>query len=650
MNLFILIMLIPLSFADSPPSCGELGTILQDFEKELNQKTINHKNCKPEIYKELITSAPKITDPEFLSDKACQELSTIETQLEHAKLELAVLNGIEKLKDSIGDAKEDTRTSNLTDARESGMSFVSSLNTAASLETLLNTNDTDKNQTPFVAKLKAFPADQRSTEEHLKERLKELCKDRSKTEFDACNPKFFKPGTKAAEELLNLINTSEPNPRTIASWKKNLTIKKKNAAADEAGYSFNQMQAELGGAFEAIDKKTVMSKEHLKAIQRLDDFESVPDSWVDVAVIKDLASEKIASDRFFLVIGDAKTRQQYDISTRVELSDLEKANCSQAKKNFNEVQKCMSALKTALPKITDQMVKSKLEDFLPALETSVNYANKLGEKEASCLQEITTKEKLTSTCYADFNKDLASLQDKIIQLNLVKEKIGSENMELLKYRNLALQKWGAQKCGNTPTSMDMCEDESIFSKEASMTVSESMNIALIFSRSEEHKTLAEKEAEELCDAVGRKPNKVHDRLCAFFNDTTEDTLQTKNAPEKEPDSPYVSAPDGRHVQNNLKDAWIAGGVGMVNTILPFFMPKPKPLPFVNPYPSNYSPYVRGNGMMMSTADTIVFNARYYGAYGYYMPTPGYAPGTAFPTATPYTPISASGGSYFNAYR
>lgn len=662
MNLFLLFLFIPLSFAGSPPNCGDLGKYLEGFEAELNKKAINQ--CKPELYKTLVKDIP-VKDPEFLNEKVCQSLSTIETQLENAKLELAVLNGIEKLKETIKVEKEKAEGPNAVPARVAAMSFVASLNTAQSLEVLLATNADGENGKPFAQLLKEFPEDKRATQKDLSDRLAELCKERDKNEQDACNTKLFKPGPEAAAELLNLLKTSDPKPETIESWKKMLAIKKKNPAeGEDDSYSFNSMQATLSEAFDRIDKKEVMSKAHIAAIKSLDDFESKPGfSFIeDIADLKNQKKVKIASDKFFLLMGDAKLRQQYEAQSKMSvvwndvrgsitgLTDSEAADCSNAKSLFALVEVCASAIERVLPTITNQDVKSRLTNFIPAIKSSVNYANSLHNKEAACRAEIQSSEKVTEACFADFNRDLATVQDKILQLNLVKDKIGSENMELMKYRNFALEKWGQNKnCGRQETTMDFCEDEKIISKNASMTYSDTMKIALMFTQSDEAKTKAETEAEELCDAradeAPKKPNKTLDHLCAFFNDTTSDIVETDNANKDQTDI-NLTAPDGGNTEAKIRDAWIQGGTDVLKSVLNGLMPRTTP-PVQYPYPYNYGPY-NGGTPPMGIADSILFNARYHGSYGFYMPTPGYTPGTAFaaPAMSSYSSVGNMGGKYF----
>lgn len=666
MNLFLALLFIPLSFAGSPPNCGDLGRYLEGYEKDLHKKSASE--CrKPDFYKTLIKDIP-VKDPEFLKGKECQDLSMIETQIEQAKIQLAVMNGIDKLKNDIAKSKESASGPNAVPARVAGMTFVASLNTAQSLEVLLATNADGENGKSFVQLLKEFPEDKRVTQKDLSDRLAELCKDRDKNEQDACNTKLFKPGPEAAAELLNLIKSSDPKPETIASWKRMLAIKKKNPAeGEEPEYSFNSMQADLNEAFAAIDSKEVMTKKHLAAIAKLDDFESAPGlSFVeDIAALKDMKKAKIASDKFFLLMGDAKMRQQYEVQSKLSvvweevkdkvpgLTDSEKADCSNSKSNFNVVAGCLTALKRVNKDITDKNmdVKSKLQDFGADLQTSVDYANSLHEKEAVCRREITEKEEVTEACYLDFNRDQATLQDKILQLNLVKDKIGSENMNLMKLRNFALQKWGSQNCDTVGTPMDFCEDETVISKNASMTVSDTMKIALIFTNSEKAKTDAEKEAEVICDARAdeerKTPNKTLDHMCEFFNDTTSDIVETDNKPDQDVTDVNLTPPDGGNTEAKIRDAWIQGGSDILKSVLGGLMPRTQP-PVQYPYPYNYGPF-NGGTPPMGIADSIMFNARYHGSYGFYMPTPGYTPGTAFPSSpamSSYSSVGNMGGKYF----
>lgn len=656
MVLLLFLILIPLSFAGSPPNCGELGNILQSYEKDLQKKFIT--DCGKIDYKTLIQDIP-VKDPEFLNGKMCSDLATIETQLEQLKLEEAVLTGINQLKNSVAQAKESTEKSTGAAQRVAGMSFVSSLNTAQSLEVLLQTTTDDG--TPFIQKLKAFPENQRLTQKDLSDRLVEICKASDKAhlnnkhviDVDACNPNVFKPNPDAAKEILGLIKNSDPSIEQISKWQKMLSIRRKNAGPDDLAYSFNDMQNELSGAFATLDSKDVLSKGHLEAIKKLDDFENVPGfSFVeDLSAIKDQKKAKVASDKFFLLMGDAKLRQQYEVQSKLsivyddlkdilpDLTESQKADCSNAKSLYKIARSCYQHLADAQGKLTGD-AKANLGRFLPAIKTAIDYADALENKETTCKDELKTKDVLSESCYAEFNRDHASVQDKILQLNLLKDKIGAENIELMKFRNFALLKWGTQKCQSLSSPMDLCEENTLITKEAMLTFSDALKIAVVFSPKPE----AEEEAEKICDE-DRKFKKQEERLCEFFNDTTSDIVRP--AKKEDFEGPVV-APSGGHEEAQIRDAWIQGGSSLLTDVLRHYVNKQYTQSYTNPYPYNYSPWNNGQ-RPMGISDTILFNARYHGAYGFYMPTPGYQPYSAFGNASlvsPYKAVSATGNKYF----
>jgi hypothetical protein len=651
MNLFILMLFIPLSFAGSPPKCKELGNILEGFESKLQKDSI--KDCSPDLYKTLVKNVP-VNDPEFLKGKVCQELSTVEAQLGQLKTELAVMNGIHKLVSTVKDAKTKASAKKVDVAQVNAHTFVVSLNTAQSLEVLLQSKTEDGK--PFMRALKEFDSNKLLNENDLKDRVSEICKGHQKSDVDACNTNVFNPGSEAATELIGMIKNSNPNDKQIAAWQKQLAIKRKDPKSDKGDYTFTAMQSELSNAFKKIDNKEVMSKQHLSAIEKLDDFEfdNKFNFVEDISKLKDQKKIKAASDKFFLLMGDAKNRQQYEVQSKVsivwedvkssipELNDEQRQQCSRAKSSYSDAALCIASLDKAAPNVTEPLARPKLREVLPALQTSVTYISNLEDKEIACREEIKNKEEVTEACYAQFNRDRAKLQDQILQLNIVKEKIGAQNVELMKLRNFALQKWTTQKCQSTNSVMDFCEDLGVITKDVSLTISDTMNIAIMFSPSEKAATEAEKEAKVVCDN-DRKKMKSEDDICEFFYDSTSNKVERKPVPVV--DGPIL-APDGGNADMKIRDAWIQGAGNILQSVLPQYL-NSQFAPVQNPYPYNYSPY--NNGMpLMSTADALVFNARYYGGYGYYTPTPGYQPYTAFgaSTASAYTPLSIPSTRYF----
>jgi hypothetical protein len=658
MNLFILMLLIPLSFAGSPPNCGELGKILEGYETRLQRDGI--KDCKPDLYKAILQDR-KVVDPEFLKGKVCQDLTTIESQVSQLRLELAVMNGIHKLVETVKDAKEKSSSKKEDVAAANARTFVVSLNTAQSLEVLLQSATAEGKL--MMSGLKEFDKTKLMSKDDLIDRVKELCKNNPKNAEDACNPALFNPSKEAAEELISMVRNSNPDQKQIAAWQGQLAIKRKNAKPNDKGYTFTAMQNELGGAFSNLDSKDVMTKNQLASIQKLDDFEmnSSFNFVQDISKIKDQKKVKAASDKFFLLMGDAKRRQQFEVQSKLSLvwedvknhvpnlTGAEQARCSNGKNSYDDAAFCIASLKKAAPNVTEPLARPKLNDVLPALETSVNYINKLGQKETSCREEIKSKDEITTACFAEFNRDRAKLQDQILQLNIVKDKIGAQNVTNMAFRNLALQKWSAQKCNFATSTMDMCEDESALPKDLHLALGDAMKIAVVFTQSEKERTEAEKKAEAICDDDERKQTAVEERMCQFFNDTTSNIVQTTGPTKNKDDVDGPMAPKdaGKNDNDKIRDAWIQGGANILGSLLPAYLQNPNSA--VSPYPYNYSP--TGITGPMGISDTILTNARYYGAYGYYMPTPGYQPYTAFglnsAAASSYKPVSTIPSRYFS---
>jgi hypothetical protein len=175
-----------------------------------------------------------------------------------------------------------------------------------------------------------------------------------------------------------------------------------------------------------------------------------------------------------------------------------------------------------------------------------------------------------------------------------------------------------------------------------MTMSDSMSVAVMFNPKPEEEVNTK--AKELCDDEKKKKRKSEERLCEFFDDTTPNVV-TKN--EDNTDGP-VTAPDGGHAEAKIRDAWLQGGANLLAQGLSTYLQRNMtPPPVVNPYPYNYAPY-SGGGNGMGIADSIMFNARYQGAYGFYMPTQGLPPGHAFPSSSMsgYQALSGGGSKYF----
>lgn len=644
MNIFLIFLFIPLSFAASAPSCGELATILQNYEKDIYRKTI--KDCNSTSVVQIVgeENQSSLNDQNFLEGKRCSDSGQIEADLENLKAELAILDGIDKLKAEIAASKK-------VATRDAAHTFVESLNTAQSFEVLLDTKDKENNS--ILNKLKD------ATYDTFSSRVTDFCKDLEKNKIDACHPDVFKPTPVAINEILTLVNgASSLDDNQITKWKAALAIKRKNAKPEDSPYSFHIMQTEMKEAFAALDKKDgILSKEHIKAIKRLDDFEDLPQGLgfvEDVNLIKTKEKLRIESNKFLFLTGDTLKRQEMNVESKLSIllnsyySEFEAAgvspeNCIDVKNNFEASKTCIQSIQKEKNKITDAEIKNKLD----ALSATLTYHEKVSNMRKSCEEELKKSQSMSEDCFKSVSADKAKIQDQIFQLHLLKDKIAAENGNMMIYRNFALNKWN-EDCSKNNIVISEIEDcdDTFISKNVSMIVTDSMNIAMMFIPKNTEETENATKVQDLCDDENLTKTTVEDKLCAFFDDTNSDIIVTKN--DTHPDGP-VEAPDGGHNKAAMKDALLGGTANILSTVLSGIMQnKNTPPPGVNPYPYNYAPY-NGGKPAIGIADSILFNARAQGAYGFYSPTPGYAPGAAFSPIpmTNYRAANVGTSRYFN---
>lgn len=651
MSLFLIFFLIPFSFANGE-LCSQLSRILTDYEKDLSKSAIQ--KCTDVKISDLTQGHVGLPeDLSWMEERKCSSLAGIESELERLKAQLSVANGIEKLKLTLSESQKNASQGN----REAGMTFVSSLNTAQSLEVLLKTVSSDNK--PILQKLKGYASDdKRKNLQDLIAIVTADCKGRPVNEDNACNKNLFNPDEEAATEILSMVQKPVVDEDQVKKWQDMLAIQKDNTDPENAAWSFTEMQSELQDAFAAIDKNEIMSRDHLNAIKRLDKFTHVKGfSFVEnLATIKDQKKTKILSDKLFVLMGDAKLRQQYEVRSKLSvtwenykhlLKDVKPEtvqSCEGAKFDYKSAKVCYEALKNESKNITDADLKDVL---LPSIASSIIYVEDLENSEIKCSADFKNTGLMPESCYDKVGAVPSDLQQKIRQLNILKAKIGDENLDKMTYRNFALKMW-ADKCPTQKSIMDQCDltDDYAISKNALLAVKDTLAVAIVF----EPKPEAEKKAEELCEDESKKKRKNFEEvLCKFF-EKTEIVVETNNG-DKGEGNPPVNAPDGKHQAAVNRDRYIDAGTGLLTDVLSSVMNYkfgPQNNTPVNPYPYNYSPYNYGNPPI-GIADSIMFNARFHGAYGFYMPTPGYQPYTAFGASSnlsAYKPLPATNSRYF----
>lgn len=660
MKVLILFLLIPLTaLADTPPSCEKLAQILRDYEVGeggLQKKFVGSPGNTCQNLKISDLGDENLVNDKSLFEKyRCSSLSVIEAELENLKNQEAVLAGIDKLKASIQASQQETGSANQQVAREAGMSFVSSLNTAQSFEVLLQSQT--KGGSPFLTELKKFPEADRNTPEKFAAKIQELCKDVPTDQaLNACDKSHFSPNADAIRELNALLAQTEPTASQIDSWKGMMRIRKKDVAeGEEATYSFTEMQGEIGSVLAKLESGAQLEKSDLATIQRLNKFENAPGlSFVeDLGLAKNKFKNQLASDRFSFLMGDAKKRQEYEVQSKISiawaevkttnLSENEINACESAKGDYQSAMACITVLEKMASEQLQGDAKNHLLELLAPVNASIAYHNKLDSVSKNCLAQLKTTKTMPENCFDEINKDKAKLQEDILSLNLIKDRIGAENQDNMKFRNFALYKWETQKCGVIDTNIDFCEAGVGIAKEAKVLASNMLDIALVF----EPKPDAETVVMDLCDDSNRTLKSREEELCKFFNDTTSNVVETDNAPKADPSDSTVT-PGTR--EGKEREAWLGGlRTGLDAIAQQLIQQRRSNLPpAVSPYPFNYAPY--GGGKPMGIADSILFNARFQGAYGFYMPTAGYTPGTAFGSSasaiTPYKAASVGGSSYF----
>jgi hypothetical protein len=647
MNFLILLFLIPFASALTAPGCGELPGIAQEMEKDLLNKSITPvEACTKLSLPSLVSKEVTGGDVDFFDEYKCSNLAVIEAKVSQLENELALLEGFEKLKIEIAEEKKNTASSNLKSASASGRKFVDALGTAQTLDTLLSSFNKDGEN--FLMKLQTIPLEKRDSPEKFQETLKALCKNEGSTPPAPCQLGFA-PSASTVNDINELIK-GEINDLSLQEWQSAMAIQKK----DGSTYSFYQMAMDLKSDFSNLkDDGSNISREQLKAIQALPEFESGA-GLEFLADLKKKEGMNLKGAKFKFLVEDLAGRQAFEMTSKVSylaseykdlLGDSDRGQCEGAKFSLNSAIPCLEALeKISNEKGNNGDYLLTLSRTIKSLNTSKKYLGSLQKVSQECTSSAEAT--MSEECVKKLNGDVADVSKKLLALNLLKEKIGQSNTELMIYRNLALNKWAHNCRSDGVTSLvGECDDlfQSHISREAVTLSSNVADLAIMYKGDPKHL----EEAKILCSQANEKQTSTQKKLCAFFDEPVSDVL-TEDKPKKNPDEYMapVAAPDGGH--NPERDAWVRGLANITNDIVNQWVSAQNRQTPMNPYSYNYSPYSAGTGMM-GISDSILFNARYYGAYGYYMPTQGLQPYTAFgaPPMASYTPYASSPSAYFS---
>lgn len=666
--LLFIVFATPAVFA-AGPNCNRMQNIAAYYEKLMLSKTLPNGECAKETLSEItITDVSETKDlkEKTLEALRCAPLAAMEERVRTLENKINLLGGFQILKESISRNKEKAGDNTLTKAQRAGAEFQKALKTARGFELLLNTEGDDN----LLRQIKGIEEAKRDTPEELRQELKSLCAKREGRENnaqDACSPDF-KTDAESLKEINLVLSKSDLSDADLEDWKKALAIQKLNGD----GWSFNEMSKDLERVIPKFTSGSLsLDRAELNHIKNLPDFQDVaalPFTKALTSVKSGLAIHT-SLEKFKFVAEDLRARLQVESrskisflwseakATGIELSPEQRSFCEQSSINFDSARACWGALtskKGTIPANQNKAAKF-INDMTAGLDQSLAYLDDFNQV-TQCLTPSTTggndiKSTLALANIGDeltncsslnmLNADLADLQNELLIINGLREKIGKENERDMKFRNFAIEKLASMKCATQDISVIECEESPIakIAPTAFALTSDILGMSVVHVTPEKP-TDIEEECEE--------PAEKEVEICSFYDPPPK--TPNDDAPKPTAETKYVEVPDAR---DPSREAFIDGiqgiGWGIVSQLT-------APQPFqnfyapVNPYPYNFSPF-QSTGAF-SPADQVLFNSRFYGGYGFYNPYLTLTPTTAFPVISPYIQGNSSGvtsSSFFSNF-
>jgi hypothetical protein len=675
MKWLILFIPIHLAFAEKAPDCNGLTRIVEHYETSLLGTSLKgpvvggkNKSCSELVASDFFQT-PDGENPvvsETFKSHRCSTLADIEASLAQLENEQAALMGFAKMISDIQTnhaqlkAASETRTP-AAQIRRAGLDFADGVITAQSLESLLQSQD--KSNVNFLLTLKSLPESERDTPEKLRIKINQLCRERTEISSlrDACH-ESFKPTEAAMGAIQELITHSRVTPEEINQWKEAMVIKKSDDEDDD--YSFNSLHDDITRAGRQIldrqrlekirNGELIMDRETLKAMKSIPSFDSV--AGLKYLDLKKKIPDSVRAHDFKFHLEDLGRRQEFELRSKLSLASLSlgddlPSECESIRIS-GDLRSCHDKLKArvdALPGASNK--KSDSDRLLGQIKVGIDYQTKISQFSTQCLSDLNRiidiqTRSIGGDCnlqkflgHGTTNEHLESVGKKILALNMLKEKIGEQESTNLAVRNFAVDKLASMpNCISKSESQLSCEQGSTIAPEANYLASEFLKVGILKINKPANDIKA------LCEDKNIKFFKK-EQLCAFnmAPNPNDNVIDPKVKPET-----YMAPVDGPDTGYNPTREGFINGLGIVANQLASSL-APKPNFNHNPFQYNYAPYQFNGPGLMSTSDQILFNARYYGAYGFYMPTQGYQPFTAFGTSSfgsygPYASTSRS--SYF----
>ncbi len=657
--LFSLLVMSPAAFATAP-NCNRLMEIASQYELSL-KKEIIRPACSEETLPNLVIN-DIILKEEVIDRLKCASLGVIEERAKTLENKLTLLGGFQILKNEIRENREQTAQENLTKAQRAARDFRRALVTAQSVELLLDT----AGPTPIIRELKSIPEERRNTPAKLMQEMRILCSNRQGRENsaqDACSTQFS-PDNEGVSEINALISQASLTDEELTTWSNALRIQRSNGD----GWSFREMYSEIREAVPKIqDGRLTLTRNELNAIKNLPDFQDV----AALPFMNALRSAKsgmaihTSFEKFKFTALDLKERLQVESRSKIswvwkEIKDSgitlapEKiAICEASLRDYASAKECweaMSAAKDSIP-TSGSAKKEHLTFMSHGMSSTLAYLNSFEdlslclnpEQGQTALAAANTGDELTNCSSLNMlNADLEKIQNELLIINGLREKIGAQNQRDMKFRNFAIEKIATMNCTTSAESIVSCEESPMNVAPVAMDLTSDILGLSIVHVAPANATDLEADCENVTANGGLEAD-----LCKFYERAPQTPNVTDRPAPPSAESPYIEVRDARDPSREAFNDGLAGiGWGIVNQL----QNRPQmynPYANMNPYPYNYNPYLRGG--MLSPSDQILFNARFYGGYGFYTPTLGAAPYTAFPVISPYVQAGANSSSYFSNF-
>lgn len=645
---FIIILLQSHLWAKTTaPGCQDLSRILSSAEKEIMSAHV--KGCSELDLASLLPKEIASETQEFFNEHKCSPLYQIETQIAELENQEALLLGFEKLKNQISSAQETvSEEKDKQTAEQVAKDLVQALNTAQSIEIMLDSQIPDKDVN-YLQLLAAELPEQWEDLEKLRSITAQFCeKVTDASKLRVCSSDFA-PNEETHKELRELLRTGSLSAEEAEQWKKSLSIQKVNGE----NYSFLMMTDAIRESYNKVLNNEPLNEEELNSIRVLDRFRSNPHFSFARKLPTPQGDTLVQAKIKSLTLG-LKKRQEVEMNTKMSvvasinkdlLNEEEKASCSNVKSLDDFDTTCLGALKTALDRAKSKKANdqtAQLTEAINAFTRSQSYIEKLNELSSKC--ETNLEE-----CALNLPLEIGSISDRLSALRVIKEKVGSDQNQNITFRNFALSKFNKNCSSDVSVEksiVEECNDTlSSMAPEMFKLSSSLMDISLMI----DPKNISDEDekVKALCENSEVKKLADQRKLCAFFTDAVSDELPKDKEDKVNPDSytAPVTAPKG---SNSNRESWLKGLAMLANTAADTWIANNNTGywgPQINPYAYNYGPYPMMGAM--STSDSILFNARYYGAYGFYMPTQGLQPYTTFGTGsiTSYSSLPRSSSSY-----